>query len=585
MGALDGLPPKTAAAAANAAETGRLGGGDEGGANAVTPSPTRPYRPTARENIPKHVLDRFKDRPPGPRPPTSPMRVSPQGFAGGAGSPGYPGATYGYPGAVGPVAEPPSPRVRGAAAGGFGGHGARGGDGGRRMGSVGVRGVRGDGGRRVHARDAPVRAVRATRAPSVLRTAVRGGGGEGWMCWVCRDATEKGKANTPAVLAARATAPPGSVKPSSEEKLAMYRGVSCILCPVQLGAFKQCTDGRWCHVACAQWMPEISIRDVDEPQTIRGVQQMPRERAKQPCVVCGRAAGVTMRCSYGHCQTAFHPLCARQAGLHVRASDGAKPHHRAYCEKHSQAHAERDAARGVPPAKVPPPPNMAPVTMPGGAGVGGLPAGSPLAASRAAAIAANPEAARMRPEEAEAIRRLRVDAQRARSLCKGVLRRESIKRGLARVHFALRHTQMGGELAGAGGEFPGMSPAGLGGVTPVAPKRARSAPAKGKRRADVGGGGGAGGGATSVSGADSETTEGGGRWPKRARRSGGSGSVLRSGGDAETTEEAEADRSRPCPGNGTCRGERRERQTRGCRRGGRTSQSRRRSDTRGRRSR
>ena len=83
--------------------------------------------------------------------------------------------------------------------------------------------------------------------------------------------------------------------------------------------------------------------DVDEPQTIRGVQQMPRERAKQPCVVCGRAAGVTMRCSYGHCQTAFHPLCARQAGLHVRASDGAKPHHRAYCDKHSQAHAERDA--------------------------------------------------------------------------------------------------------------------------------------------------------------------------------------------------------------------------------------------------
>jgi len=544
MGALDGLPPKTAAAAANAAETGRLGGGDEGGANAVTPSPTRPYRPTARENIPKHVLDRFKDRPPGPRPPPSPMRVSPQGFAGGAGSPGYPGATYGYPGAVGPVAEPPSPAfavpppavlvdtVHAAATAG----------GGWDPSECAVCAGTAD----VAFTRETLRCVRCALPVHPrcygLQSAAAGGGG--WMCWVCRDATEKGKANTPAVLAARATAPPGSVKPSSEEKLAMYRGVSCILCPVQLGAFKQCTDGRWCHVACAQWMPEISIRDVDELQTIRGVQQMPRERAKQPCVVCGRAAGVTMRCSYGHCQTAFHPLCARQAGLHVRASDGAKPHHRAYCEKHSQAHAERDAARGVPPAKVPPPPNMAPVTMPGGAGVGGIPAGSPLAAARAAAIAANPAAARARPEEAEAIRRLRVDAQRARSLCKGVLRRESIKRGLARVNFALRHTQLGGELAGAGGEFPGMSPAGLGGTTPVAPKRARSAPAKGKRRADVGGGGGAGGGATSVSGADSEITEGGGRWPKRARRSGGSGSVLRSGGDAEMTE-AEADSLTP----------------------------------------
>ena len=36
--------------------------------------------------------------------------------------------------------------------------------------------------------------------------------GPGWMCWVCKEATEKGKANTPAVAAAAATAPPDSVK-------------------------------------------------------------------------------------------------------------------------------------------------------------------------------------------------------------------------------------------------------------------------------------------------------------------------------------------------------------------------------------
>ena len=556
MGALDGLPPEVAAAAAAAAEAERLGGGG-GGANAATPSPTRPYRSLARPKIPKHVLDRFKDRPPGPRPPPSPMRVSPQGFAGGVVPPGYPGgggaypvaagAAGVYPGAVSPVAEPPSPAfaappsavlvdtVHAAAAAG----------GGRDPSECAVCAGTAD----VAFTRETLRCERCALPvhPRCYGLQSAAAGGEGWTCWVCRDATEKGKANTPAVLAARATAPPGSVKPSSEEKLAMYRGVSCILCPVQLGAFKQCTDGRWCHVACAQWMPEISIRDVDEPQTIRGVQQMPRERARQPCVACGRAAGVSMRCSYGHCQTAFHPLCARQAGLHVRASDGAKPHYRAYCEKHSQAHAERDAARGVPRARVPPPPNMAPVTMPGrvgGVGMGGIPAGSSLAASRAAAIAANPAAARMRPEEAEAIRRLRVDLQRARSVCKAVLRRESVKRGIARVEFALRHTRMGGELAGAGGEFPGTSPTGLSGVTPVAPKRARSGPTKGKRRADVGGGGAGGGAPTSVSGADSETTEGGGRWPKRARRSGGSGSVLRSGGDAEMTE-AEADSLTP----------------------------------------
>ena len=142
--------------------------------------------------------------------------------------------------------------------------------------------------------------VTSSDVASVIHSTLRYGvpsaaaAGTGWMCWVCKEATEKGKANTPAVAAAAATAPPDSIKPSSQagpgryrspchmmpcnsltvgsncvlmtwrensarpcssEKMAMYRGVSCILCPVQLGAFKQCTDGRWCHVVCAQWMP------------------------------------------------------------------------------------------------------------------------------------------------------------------------------------------------------------------------------------------------------------------------------------------------------------------------------------------
>ena len=143
----------------------------------------------------------------------------------------------------------------------------------------------------------------------------------------------------------------------------MYRGVSCILCPVQLGAFKQTGDGRWCHVVCAQWPPEVVVRDADEMQCFKGIAQIPKERATQPCCACGQRAGVTMRCSYGHCQATFHPLCARQSGFHVRASDGGKPQFRAYCDKHSQTQRERDEARGVPPAVVPPPPELGPVTI------------------------------------------------------------------------------------------------------------------------------------------------------------------------------------------------------------------------------
>ena len=158
--------------------------------------------------------------------------------------------------------------------------------------------------------------------------------GNHWLCWVCRDATERGKANTPAVAAAAATTPPGVGRPSLEEKLAMFRGVSCVLCPVQLGAFKQCQDGRWCHVACALWMPETQVEDSDVVRAVRGVQNIPKDRSRHNCVACGRAGGVSMRCSFGHCQISFHPLCARRAGYHVRASDGNRANHRAYCDKH-----------------------------------------------------------------------------------------------------------------------------------------------------------------------------------------------------------------------------------------------------------
>jgi hypothetical protein len=36
----------------------------------------------------------------------------------------------------------------------------------------------------------------------------------------------------------------------------------------------------------------------------------------------------------------------------MRATDGSKPHYRAYCDKHSPAQAERDEVKGVPPAVV-----------------------------------------------------------------------------------------------------------------------------------------------------------------------------------------------------------------------------------------
>lgn len=153
-----------------------------------------------------------------------------------------------------------------------------------------------------------------------------------WLCWPCRDQLD-----------------PDAIK--------------CAVCPVRKGAFKKTTCGQWCHMVCAHWMPEISVlvrslarptfnptsvvrplsletpaplhgrqhlsrsastphlanvrrrvQDEDKDIAIDGLANIPKERWSMVCHVCQRKEGACIQCNYGHCQQAFHPLCARSAG-------------------------------------------------------------------------------------------------------------------------------------------------------------------------------------------------------------------------------------------------------------------------------
>lgn len=56
--------------------------------------------------------------------------------------------------------------------------------------------------------------------------------------------------------------------------------VSCVLCPVKDGAFKQTRSNKWAHLLCALWIPECSISNTVFMEPIDGVEAIPKTRWK-----------------------------------------------------------------------------------------------------------------------------------------------------------------------------------------------------------------------------------------------------------------------------------------------------------------
>ncbi|XP_042480211.1 histone H3-lysine(4) N-trimethyltransferase ATX1-like [Macadamia integrifolia] len=100
----------------------------------------------------------------------------------------------------------------------------------------------------------------------------------------------------------------------------------CCLCPVVGGAMKPTTDGRWAHLACAIWIPETCLSDVKRMEPIDGLNRINKDRWKLLCSICGVSYGACIQCSNNICRVAYHPLCARAAGLCVEPEDEDRLH-------------------------------------------------------------------------------------------------------------------------------------------------------------------------------------------------------------------------------------------------------------------
>ncbi|XP_010245953.1 PREDICTED: histone-lysine N-methyltransferase ATX2-like [Nelumbo nucifera] len=100
----------------------------------------------------------------------------------------------------------------------------------------------------------------------------------------------------------------------------------CCLCPVIGGAMKPTTDGRWAHLACAMWIPETCLSDIKRMEPIDGLNRINKDRWKLLCSICGVSYGACIQCSNSTCRVAYHPLCARAAGLCVELEDEDRLH-------------------------------------------------------------------------------------------------------------------------------------------------------------------------------------------------------------------------------------------------------------------
>ncbi|XP_061622979.1 bromodomain and PHD finger-containing protein 3 isoform X6 [Phyllopteryx taeniolatus] len=123
--------------------------------------------------------------------------------------------------------------------------------------------------------------------------------------------------------------------------------VDCVLCPNRGGAFKQTSDGRWAHVVCAIWIPEVCFANTVFLEPVEGVSNIPPARWKLTCYLCKqKGRGASIQCHKANCYTAFHVTCAQRAGLFMKIDPVRETsvngttfsvRKTAFCESHSPA--------------------------------------------------------------------------------------------------------------------------------------------------------------------------------------------------------------------------------------------------------
>jgi len=137
-------------------------------------------------------------------------------------------------------------------------------------------------------------------------------------------------------------------RPCKELGSQARKKVSCVFCPNSGGAFKPTSKGRWAHVSCALWIPEVSFGCVTLMEPITKIPAIPSSRWNLVCSFCGVKQGAPIQCSEKTCKVAYHVTCAFNNHLKLKAivegeSRGVKL--KSFCKKHSNLNNLQDCER------------------------------------------------------------------------------------------------------------------------------------------------------------------------------------------------------------------------------------------------
>ncbi|CAI5710062.1 unnamed protein product [Hyaloperonospora brassicae] len=86
----------------------------------------------------------------------------------------------------------------------------------------------------------------------------------------------------------------------------------CELCPLRGGALKRTKCGKWVHVQCFLWIPELRVENSDTDVLVLGdLSTLDQDRGTLDCSLCHSQKGKgIIQCAHKRCLSAFHVSCA-----------------------------------------------------------------------------------------------------------------------------------------------------------------------------------------------------------------------------------------------------------------------------------